>query len=142
MVGVLRNPFFGPLLETCSLTIWGFIARHSSKNVQNTLFYFLLYTKIFGDNNLPSGGRQFTFRCQVAPIKKVHFGPWMESITGSFPFCSRLIAVFTSPRSFPSSKKSHFQNEAKCKTFFVAMSFIYLKIKNCFHSNGFAVASL
>ena len=63
----------------------------------------------------------------------------MESITGSFPFCSRLIAVFTSPRSFPSSKKSHFQNEAKCKTFFVAMSFIYLKIKNCFHSNGFAV---
>ena len=63
----------------------------------------------------------------------------MESITGSFPFCSRLIAVFTSPGSFPSSKKPHFQNEAKCKTIFMTMSFTYLKIKNCFHSNGFAV---
>ena len=37
-------------------------ARHSAKNVQNTLFLFLLYMKIFGDNNLPSGGRQFIFR--------------------------------------------------------------------------------
>ena len=74
--------------------------------------------------------------------KKVHFGPWMESITGSFPFCSCLIAVFTSPGSFPTSKKPHFQNEAKCKTFFVTMSFIYLKIKHCFHSSGFQLVSL
>ena len=31
------------------------------------------YTKIFGDNNLRSGGRQCIFRCQLAPIKKGSF---------------------------------------------------------------------
>ena len=40
---------------------------------------------------------------------------------------------------FPSSKKSHFQNEAKCKTFVVKMSFISMTIKNHFHINGFAL---
>ena len=40
---------------------------------------------------------------------------------------------------FPSSKKSHFQNEAKCETFVVKMSFISMTIKNHFHINGFAL---
>ena len=43
-------------------------------------------------------------------------------------------------RPFPSSKKSHFQNEAKCETFFVKMSFICVLIKNHFHINGFALS--
>ena len=42
-------------------------------------------------------------------------------------------------RLFPSSKKSHFQNEAKCETFVVKMSFISMTIKNHFHINGFAL---
>ena len=42
-------------------------------------------------------------------------------------------------RSFPSSKKSHFQNEAKCETFVVKMGFICLTIKNHFHINGFTL---
>ena len=42
-------------------------------------------------------------------------------------------------RPFPSSKKSHFQNEAKCETFVVKMSFISMTIKNHFHINGFAL---
>ena len=33
-----------------------------------------------------------------------------------------------------SSKNSHFQNEAKCKTFFVKMSFVCMRIKNIFMS--------
>ena len=41
-------------------------------------------------------------------------------------------------RPVPSSKKSHFQNEAKCETFVVKMSFICMIIKNHFHINGFA----
>ena len=41
---------------------------------------------------------------------------------------------------FPSSKKSHFQNEAKCETFVVKMSFICIIIKNHFHINGFALS--
>ena len=43
-------------------------------------------------------------------------------------------------RPFPSSKKSHFQNEAKCETFVVKMSFICITIKNHFHVNGFALS--
>ena len=42
-------------------------------------------------------------------------------------------------RPFPSSKKSHFQNEAKCETFVVKMSFICIIIENHFHINGFAL---
>ena len=43
-------------------------------------------------------------------------------------------------RPFPSSKKSHFQNEAKCETFVVEMSFICIIIENHFHINGFALS--
>ena len=43
-------------------------------------------------------------------------------------------------RPFPSSKKSHFQNEAKCETFVVKMSFICIIIKTHFHINGFALS--
>ena len=43
-------------------------------------------------------------------------------------------------RLFPSSKKSHFQNEAKCETFVVKMSFICIIIENHFHINGFALS--
>ena len=43
-------------------------------------------------------------------------------------------------RPFPSSKKSHFQNESKCETFVVKMSFICIIIKNHFHINGFALS--
>ena len=43
-------------------------------------------------------------------------------------------------RPFPSSKKSHFQNEAKCETFVVKMSFICMIIKNNFHINGLALS--
>ena len=43
-------------------------------------------------------------------------------------------------RPFPSSKKSHFQNEAKCETFVVKMSFICIIIENHFHINGFALS--
>ena len=43
-------------------------------------------------------------------------------------------------RPFPSSKKSHFQNEAKCETFVLKMSFICIIIKNHFHINGFALS--
>ena len=44
--------------------------------------------------------------------------------------------------AFPSSKNSHFQNEAKCKTFLVEMSFICMGIKNVFISMALLLASL
>ena len=39
-------------------------------------------------------------------------------------------------RPYPSSWIPHFQNEAKCSTFLVKMSFISMKIKNHFHIKG------
>ena len=41
---------------------------------------------------------------------------------------------------FPSSKNSHFRNEAKFKTFLVKMKFICMRIKNYFHINGFTLS--
>ena len=43
-------------------------------------------------------------------------------------------------RPFPSSKNSHFQNEAKCKTFLAKMSFICTRIKKDYHINSFALS--
>ena len=39
-------------------------------------------------------------------------------------------------RPLPSSKNPHFQNEAKCTTFLVKMSFTYMRMKNHFHIKG------
>ena len=50
------------------------------------------------------------------------------------------VANIYANRPFPSSKKSHFENEAKCETFLVKISFICIIIKNHFHINGFALS--
>ena len=39
-------------------------------------------------------------------------------------------------RPLPSYKNPHFQNEAKCTTFLVKMSFICMGMKNHFHIKG------
>ena len=41
-------------------------------------------------------------------------------------------------RPFPSSKNPHFQNEARCTTFLVKMSFNCMRMKNDFHIKGWA----
>ena len=41
-------------------------------------------------------------------------------------------------RPLPSSKNPRFQNEARCTTFFVKMSFICMRMKNHFHIKGWA----
>ena len=43
-------------------------------------------------------------------------------------------------RPFPSSKKSHFQNEAKCEAIDVKMIFNYYANKTHFHNKGFALS--
>ena len=49
------------------------------------------------------------------------------------------LKCFKSKRLLTSSKNLHFQNEAKCITFLVKMSFICKKIKNHFHIKGWAL---
>ena len=41
-------------------------------------------------------------------------------------------------RPLPSSKNPHFQNDARCTTFLVKMSFICMRKKNDFHIKGWA----
>ena len=40
------------------------------------------------------------------------------------------------PGSYPSSKNPHFQNEARCTTFLVKISFMRMRMKNYFHIKG------
>ena len=42
-------------------------------------------------------------------------------------------------RPLPSSKNPHFQNEARCTTFLVKMSFICMRMKNHFHIKGWTL---
>ena len=58
----------------------------------------------------------------------------------AFCCCFLTISTINTNRPFPSSKKSRFQNEAKCETFVVKKSFICIIIKNHFHINGFALS--
>ena len=55
-------------------------------------------------------------------------------------YTSHKVYIAITKLPFPSSKKSHFQNEAKCETFVVKMSFICIIIENHFHINGFALS--
>ena len=53
--------------------------------------------------------------------------------------CYRHVTKNGSSRSsLPSSKNPHFHNEAKCKTVFVKMSLICMRMKNHFHIKGWA----
>ena len=49
-------------------------------------------------------------------------------------------SVFEYKRPFPSSKISHFQNEAMWETFVVKMSVICMRITSHFHINAFALS--
>ena len=53
--------------------------------------------------------------------------PWDVACTSKFD------------RPLPSSKNPHFQNEAKCSTFLVKISFICMRMKNYFHIKGWAL---
>ena len=49
-------------------------------------------------------------------------------------------AKATTNRPFPSSKKSHFQNEAKCEAIDMEIIFNYYANKTHFHNKGFALS--
>ena len=62
----------------------------------------------------------------------------LEAIKGNGPAVIKKWCAFNRP--FPSSKKFHFQNEAKCETFVVKMSFNFDANKTHFHNKGFALS--
>ena len=88
-----------------------------------------------------------SFCSNVAKQVQVHVfvARFCRSPRASFPFKNREShrsgggePQKTNASLFQSSKISHFQNEAKCETFFAKMSFICMRIKRHFHINGFA----
>ena len=75
--------------------------------------------------------------------------PWLPSTTlkteiyvpaSQAADCLEFLAMFwnCSNRPLPCSKNPHFQNEAKCTTFLVKMSFFCMRMKNDFHIKGWA----
>ena len=64
---------------------------------------------------------------------------WIN-LHGYRPKCKqwRRVEVARINRPLPSSKNPHFQNEARCTTFQVKMSFICMRMKNEFHIKGWA----
>ena len=55
-------------------------------------------------------------------------------------FCLKTGILFRINRPFPSSKKSHFQSEAKCEAIDMKMIFNYDANKTHFHNKGFALS--
>ena len=49
----------------------------------------------------------------------------------------RLRRVSIGKRPLPSSKNPHFQNEARCTTYLVKMSFLCMRMKTDFHIKGY-----
>ena len=68
----------------------------------------------------------------ICKTKVFQFSYWKFTALRIFPSLCRK----RQSRSLPSSKNPHFQNEARCTTFLVKMSFICMRMKNDFHIKG------
>ena len=104
-------------------------------------------------------------KIMIMKTKKMHWSRWLFLIRKAFhlrygekgdqhwcktswkamlrdlPPTSNLCCIRESGyRPFPSSKKSHFQNEAKCKAIDMKMIFNYYANKTHFHNKGFALS--
>ena len=68
----------------------------------------------------------------------VHRFPWTYLLQRGYPSNKPKKCIISYNRPLPSSKNPHFQNEARCTTFLVKMSFICMRMKNDFHIKGWA----
>ena len=78
-------------------------------------------------------GDAFSTSPQICSPKQSHNALWQLSRPG----LPRNFKVANRP--LPTFKKPHFQNKAKCTTFLVEMSFIYMRMKTHFHIKGWAL---
>ena len=80
---------------------------------------------------------------EVAIILKFSVAKFKSKIRRCSNLTFRSLKVsftFSIFRPFPSSRNSSYQNETKCKSFLVKMSFICMRIKNHFRIISFAVS--
>ena len=107
----LHSPYIRLILQQDGNVIW---RRESARKGLNTI-----------------SGAQFAALPLVKPVV------WFAR---AFNWLSRSVAnqPIDLTRPPPSSKNPHFQNEARCTTFLVKMSFICMRMKNDFHIKGWA----
>ena len=74
----------------------------------------------------------------VSPVRDSWSTPVVRKLESAIHRINSLSSGQTN-RPLPSNRKPHFQNKAKCTTFLVKMSFICMRIKNHFHSKGWAL---
>ena len=69
-------------------------------------------------------------------------GKWNDqkrSVSKNDEYWLLSIVIYQPSKPLPGSKNSHFQNEAKCATSFVKLSFICMRMKNRFHVKEWAL---
>ena len=69
-------------------------------------------------------------------------GKWNDqkrSVSKNDEYWLLSIVIYQLSKPLPGSKNSHFQNEAKCATSFVKLSFICMRMKNRFHVKEWAL---
>ena len=74
----------------------------------------------------------------VSPVRDSWSTPVVQKLESAIHRINSLSSRQTN-RPLPSNRKPHFQNKAKCTTFLVKMSFICTRIKNHFHTKGWAL---
>ena len=74
----------------------------------------------------------------VSPVRDSWSTPVVRKLESAIHRINSLSSGQTN-RPLPSNRKPHFQNKAKCTTFVVEMSFICMRIKNHFHTKGWAL---
>ena len=99
--------------------------------------WIALFLIVTACNNIERGGQTLTLKMTTAQI-------FERSVTIN----NSPIPDYTHPedhtppssenRPLPSSKNPHFQNEARCTTFLVKMSFVCMRMKNDFQIKGWA----
>jgi len=103
-----------------------------------TLLYFHRF--ILHCAQVGPSSSQFALHFIVVQCKALHCISTDCTVLQYIAFYSIALHCIALNRPFLSSESSHFQKEAKCKTNVVKMSFIYMRIKNHFHINGFALS--
>ena len=90
-------------------------------------------------------GNQRTLRKTSRSKRENHqSGFWTRALQSQIPnpirpkFTLSIKDSTETNRPLPNSKSPHFQNEARCTTFLVKMSFIFMRKKNDFHIKGWA----
>ena len=107
-----------------------------SKREWSTSFSLALSQDL--NNRAPTYFKVWIRHWSVSPVRDSWSTPVVRKLESAIHRINSLSSEQTN-RPLPSNRKPHFQNKAKCTTFLVKMSFICMRIKNHFHTKGWAL---